>query len=150
MAAFVVALVASCSNDVSNDEKSLTVCRLASKWPAPPESTGSNFLDNEAWLAYWRRGFLHCAEGTAEQVIQLGDGGELAKAAALKYCSQHWLAQYKRASVSHHRYLEPSATDEDVQKFTNADVEKLLNDLSTQIEVFKLCHAAGVKNPSRN
>lgn len=101
VAAFVVALVASCSNDVSIDEKSLTVCRLASEWPAPPESTGSNFLDDEASLGYWRRGFLHCAEGTAYEVIQLGDGGELAKAAALKYCSQHWLALACPSGVVH-------------------------------------------------
>ena len=145
LATLVIALVASCSND----EKSQTVCWLASEWPAPPESTGSDSLDDKAWLAHWRRSFLHCAEDKAYQVIQLGDGGELAKATALKDCS-HLLDTYKGASALYQRSLEPSATDEALQKFTNADVEELLNDLSTQIEVFKLCHAKGIKSPSWN
>ena len=150
VAAFVVALLASCSNDDSYNENSQTVCWLASEWPSTPKSTGVDSLDEEAWLAYWRSGFLHCAENRAYQVIQLGDGGELAKAATLKYCSQYWLSTYKQASASYHHFLEPSATDEALQKFANADVEKLLNDLSTQIEVFKLCYAKGIKSPSWN
>jgi hypothetical protein len=144
--AFLVVLMAGCSKG----EEPTTVCWLGSEMPAPPESTGSDGSDREKWRDYWRSGFFHCAEDRAYQVIQLGDGGELAKAAALKDCTYHWVPNYKSASYRYHEYFKPSATAEALEKLASDDVEKLLNDFSTQIEVFKLCYAKGIKSPSWN
>ena len=143
--AFLVFLAAGCRSEAST-----TICWLGSERPVLAQSTGSDDLDREEWVSFRRRGFFYCAEDTAYQVIQLGGDGEFAKVAALKDCSDHWLREYRSASSSYHRYREPSATDEALQKLTDEDVQKLLDDFSTQIEVFKLCYAKGIKSPSWN
>ena len=141
--AFLVVLMAGCSNG----EKLTTVCWLDSEWPAIPASTGSEGWDRANSRDYYRSSFFYCAEDRAYQVIQLGDGGELAKAAALKDCYR-WVPKYKDASYQYHEYYKSSATVEAVDELAADDVEKLLNDFSTQIEVFKLCYAKGIKSPS--
>lgn len=143
VAAAWVVLVTGCS-----DEVSYTACWLDRELGPPPESTGVDFLDREKWRSYYRRGFLHCAEGRAYQVIQLGGSGEFANAAALKDCAYYWVPAFKDASSFYYREMDPSATADTLQKHVNEDVEKLLKDFSTQIEVFKLCYAKGIKSPN--
>ncbi len=148
--ALLVVLMAGCSKGEEPTEEFTTVCWLDSQGPALPESSWSKGDHPEEWRDYLRSGFLYCAEDRAYQVIQLGDGGELAKAAALKDCADDWVPHYKRASYQYHEYFKPSATAETLEQLAADDVQKLLNDFSTQIEVFKLCYANGIKSPSWN